>query len=412
MATTDKQSKISKINSNWATCINPLRGLTKPQIEQMLQNARQGNDVRLQIAFKEIERTMPIFGICIEKRLAGIINRKWAITRIDESDEAYEQVKAVQKVFDKCDSKNQDGLTNALRHLGLATFRGRSCVKPFFHGNDLVLKCLDNWNVLDINNHLYWNPNGNSEVDFENPKLAELSNSEVCVVRNELPIDIPGIQIYLRQLVGEEQWARAVEKYGVAQVLITAPEGTTESQLALWENRAFRIFEGGSGVLPSGSQVEAMTDARGQDPFSEYIRHQMEMISILAIGGSLNTIGGSTGLGSDLASQQNEQFQSLINQDCKKISNAISETIVIKVVKHLFGNVDCKVRFTFIEDQEYSANEYIDMAIKLNQLGMKVDVKKLKELTKLNFIQDVEEWSPNTNNTNDNDQEWTPNPSD
>ena len=135
----------------------------------------------------------------------------------------------------------------------------------------------------------------------------------------------------------------------------------------------------------------------------------MEMISILSVGGSLNTIGGSTGLGSDLASQQNEQFKSLINQDCKKISNAISETIVNKVVKHLFGNVDCKVRFTFIEDQEYSANEYIDMAIKLNQLGMKVDVKKLKELTKLNFIQDVEEWSPNTKNTNDNDQEWIPN---
>ena len=43
------------------------------------------------------------------------------------------------------------------------------------------------------------------------------------------------------------------------------------------------------------------------------------------------------------------------------------------------------------------------MAIKLNQLGMKVDVKKLKELTKLNFIQDVEEWSPDNKNINDND---------
>lgn len=45
----------------------------------MLHNARRGNDIKLQIAFKEIEKNMPIFGVCIEKRLAGIINRKWKI---------------------------------------------------------------------------------------------------------------------------------------------------------------------------------------------------------------------------------------------------------------------------------------------------------------------------------------------
>lgn len=210
----------------------------------------------------------------------------------------------------------------ALRHLGMASFRGRACVKPFFHDDDLILKPLENWNILERNNKLYWNPDIQLGAQFD--QMTELPENEVCWVKNDLAIDIPGIQIYLRQLVGEEQWARAVEKYGVAQILITAPEGTTDSGLPVWGERASRIFEGGSGVLPFGAKVDAMTDARGQDPFSAYIQHQMEMIAILAVGGALGTVGGSTGLGSDLAARQDEQFQSLINQDCKKISNAIS----------------------------------------------------------------------------------------
>lgn len=30
-----------------------------------------------------------------------------------------------------------------------------------------------------------------------------------------MPVDIPGLMVYLRQLVGEEQWARFVEKQGI-----------------------------------------------------------------------------------------------------------------------------------------------------------------------------------------------------
>lgn len=67
-----------------------------------------------------------------------------------------------------------------------------------------------------------------------------------------------------------------------------------------------QIYEGGSGVLPPGANVNEMTAARGQDPFSAFCQHQMEMISILATGGSLSTIGGSTGLGSNLADVQND----------------------------------------------------------------------------------------------------------
>ena len=101
------------------------------------------------------------------------------------------------------------------------------------------------------------------------------------------------------------------------------------------------------------------------------------------------TIGGSTGLGSDLARVQQESFNSLVNQDCKRIANAMTSSVISKCVKQLFGpSAQQRVRFTYVEDSEYTADNYLDMALKLRDLGVKIDSSKLKEMTKLQFIDD------------------------
>ena len=376
----------------WELCMTPLRGLTKPQIDSMLQQARCGNDARLQVAFQELERNMPIFGICIEKRLAGIVNRRWRVRATSDLPEARRQATEIQRMLERCDTRNVDGLTEALRHLGLAAFRGRSGIKPFFtESGELLLKKLDNWNLLEQDGRLYWCQDGSFPVGMRG--LPEVTN-EVCWVKSTNPVDIPGIQIYLRQLVGEEQWARFVEKSGIAQVILTAPDGTSDSQLGPWTERAMKIFEGGSGVLPPGSSVSELTAARGQDPFSSYVRHQMEMVCLIALGGSLNTIGGSTGLGSNLADVQDSAFQSLVNQDCRKISNAMSEIVVGRCAERLgYASVDC--RFEFVETDEFEAKDYVELAEKLHGMGVRIDGRRLKELTKLDFIDDSETtWTP------------------
>lgn len=295
-------------------------------------------------------------------------------------------------MLERCDTRNVDGLTEALRHLGLAAFRGRSGIKPFFtESGELLLKKLDNWNLLEQDGRLYWCVDGSFAIGMQG--LPEVTD-EVCWVKSTNPVDIPGIQIYLRQLVGEEQWARFVEKSGIAQVILTAPDGTSDSQLGPWTERAMKIFEGGSGVLPSGSSVQELTAARGQDPFSSYVRHQMEMVCLIALGGSLNTIGGSTGLGSNLADVQDNAFQSLVNQDCKKISNAMSETVVRRCAQQLgYSKVAC--RFEFVETDEFEAKDYIELAEKLHNMGVRIDASKLKQLTKLDFIDDGDTtWTP------------------
>ena len=58
-------NKLSKALNAWELSMNPLRSLTANQIEVLLEQSKNGNDVRLQTAFYQMERTMPIFSICI-----------------------------------------------------------------------------------------------------------------------------------------------------------------------------------------------------------------------------------------------------------------------------------------------------------------------------------------------------------
>ena len=393
-----------KITNAWDKMLSPLRGMTQNYIEQMFYNARQGNDTRLQYCYYEIEKITPIFNVCIEKRLAGVVNRQWDIVALDNSSEATKQAELIKKVFLESDTRNGDGLTDAIRHLCMSVFRGRSAVKPFFtDDNKLILKPLQNWNFLAYNNKLYWNPECETVSWLDSSTLpegvVELPEDEVCYILNERPIDMPGILIYLRQLVGEEQYARFTEKCGIPQVILTAPEGTPDDALELWNRRAQAIFEGGSGSLQAGSNVHLLTEGRGQNVFTDFIQHQMEQISILATGGTLLTMAGSTGLGSDLARVQQESFNSLINLDCKRISNAITNCIVRKCVQKFFNTDQLKIRFEFIEADETTSQEYLDLAEKCKALGIAIDVAELKKLTKLSFIKDTAEsgetiWSP------------------
>lgn len=145
-------------------------------------------------------------------------------------------------MFEKSDARNEDGLTEALKHLALASFKGRSAIKPFFdENNELILKKLYNWNVLYWNGKFYWNPKS-QEVgwfDADTPvDVIPLPNDEICYLIDDMPIDVPGLMIYLRQLVGEDQWARFVEKQGIPQVVIEAPDGTPDTELEMWNYRA------------------------------------------------------------------------------------------------------------------------------------------------------------------------------
>ena len=410
--------KTTKALNLWREFASPLRYLTKSGIQTMLEAAKSGNDTRLQIAFYEMERTMPIYGIVIQRRLAGIQNRKWDVVPLDESEEAIYQADTVREIFEKCDAKNIDGFSEAIRHLSLAAFRGRSAVKPFFEDGELTFKKIENWNLLEWNNELYWCPDGTEFLPMsidKNPlpdNVKKIGKHEVAWLKDERPIDIPGIEIYLRQVVGEDGWSRATEKYGVSQVIVTPPDGTPDSALPEWANRAVRIVEGGFGVMPPGAVVTELTEARGQDPFSEYVKHQTEQIVLLACGSTLGTLAGPTGLGSGLAESQENTFESLVDYDCKRIANAINDSAIIKIARaNCWEKTLCK--FDFIKESDNS-EEILDLAVKAKQLGLTINPEKLQKIApKLSFI-DIENAMPKDTEVEETktvkEEVWSPTP--
>lgn len=317
---------------------------------------------------------------------------------MDRNDEETPITEKVQDIMKECDENQQfDSIGAAIEHLMLYSFRGRSVIKPFYNDDGLVVKRLNNWNVMLRNQRFYWNPESSLYVADLN-QLAQIPQDEIVFCTTERPIDLPGMLIYLRQTVGETRWSQFVEREGIPQVLITAPEGTPDSALPIWTKRAQQIMNGGSGVLPPGSKVDQLTAARGQDPFSEFCRHQMEMVAILATGGSLNTIGGNTGLGSNLAEMQNEQFKKIVNRDVKNVEKAMTKIARFVARKEGLDAADVRFKFDREEDRSDKALEYAE---RLKRLGATVDVEKVKKYISMDLVaDDVQEnvWQPTENN--------------
>ena len=176
-------------------------------------------------------------------------------------------------------------------------------------------------------------------------------------------------------------------------MVITAPDGTPDSALPTWTFRAQQIMNGGSGVLPSGAKVDELTAARGQDPFSTFCQHQMEVIAILATGGTLNTIGGATGLGSNLADVQNEQFNKLVRKDIRKIEKAMTK--VVGVVARGLGLNPEGLRFNFVSDED-DTKEVLEVAEKMKGLGLTIDIEKMRKYIKYDIMSDAQKdlWTP------------------
>ncbi len=388
VAVVRSKSKAEKEAAAWIESINPLRGMNIARAQMIFDAARRGNDVRLQWVYTNMEQVDPTLLICAERRSGALIDLDWTIRpkaakRVRGFDEtlADEQVACLEAAFGDAEECN---LVPAIEHLSTAFFRGHAHVLPRFTPDGCSLKgfdCLDAWNVCRdlVTGQWHWNPTATEILDFGT--LPVIPPGELCTLVRPRHVDYPAMAIYLRSALGEKAWGQFLERYGVPPVIITMPPDIDPSRVEEYRQAAEKVADGGVGALPNGSAVTYATEARGTNPFKEFLEHQQQLVVLMATGGMLTSLTGATGIGQGASDAHEETWRMIVRRDAAAIATAINRGVTDAILDRCFPGKPHLAQFDFETEPAPGPDEVFDIAAKAVASGYRVTRDELEERT-------------------------------
>lgn len=363
----------------WLERVNPLQGLTIAQAKSIFDVARAHGSPLLQKIYEEIELTDPVLMTCVERRqsaLAGLGWRAVANASAADDDKAEEQRKALEDF-----ANGIENLDDAIEHLDLAFFRGYSVVQPIWE-NDAPkvhrVVLLNSWNFLrGDDGRLLWNPD--CTLDPNGCEEITADARTVQIVRRRA-IDWPALSIYIRKYVGERDWGRFLERYGIPPVDVVMAPNATDEDRDKYTACAEAAKNGCTVAYPAGTEISRAEGSRGQDPFTAFIEHQEKLIVLMATGGTLTSLAQAD-TGSLAGGAQMDVWEQIVQRDGVVISAALNRDLFIPFLKERFPGEPVMAHFEIGKEDEPSATEAADLAGKLKTAGWRVDQSQLEEQT-------------------------------
>ena len=382
------RSRADRAANAWLEGYNPLRGLTLRRAQMIFDAARRGNDVRLQWIYENIEQSDPTLMICAERRASALVDLDWTVrpkaagrTRGFDEALAAEQTAFLEHAYGDAEENN---LFPAIEHLSKAFFRGHAHARPLWSPDGLTLRGfepLNAWNLCRdlLTDRWHWNPSASETLDFAS--LQAIPPRELVTLVRPRHIDYPAMAIYLRNGLGEREWGRFLERYGIPPVIITMPDTIDPSQVDAFCARAVDLNNGASGALPSGSTVTYAQEARGVNPFKEFLEHQQQLVVLMATGGMLTSLTGATGIGQGASDAHEETWRTIVRRDAALIATALNRTVTDALLDRAFPGRPHLAAFDFETDPSPTPAEIFDIAAKAVAAGYRVTKEELEERT-------------------------------
>ena len=135
-----------------------------------------------------------------------------------------------------------------------------------------------------------------------------------------------------------------------------------------------------STTLPAGSQVNLASEARGTNPFLEFVTHQQKLIVLLATGGTLTSLAES-GTGTLAGNAQMDVWEQIVRRDAEIIGAAIHERVALPYLREHFPGRPVVAEFALGRDAEPTPEEMFDLAAKAVAAGYRMAQPDLEEAT-------------------------------
>jgi phage gp29-like protein len=351
--------------------------------------------VRLQWIYQNIEEADPTLMVCAERRGSALVDLDWTIRqrpagRVIGYDEvlAAEQAALLERAYGQAEDVN---LFPAIEHLSSAFFRGHAHLQPHYTADGLGLKgfdCLNAWNLSRevTSGRWYWNPEAKEVMDVAR-ECEEIPPGEVVHLVRSRHIDYPAMMIYLRSALGEKLWGQLLERYGIPPVIVVMPDTVDPNQVEQFAQSAQGIYEGSVGALPYGSSVHYASEARGVNPFKEFLSHQQELVVLMATGGMLTSLTGATGIGQGASDAHEKTWRTIVRRDAGLIATVLNRTVTDALLDRAFPGKPHLARFDFETRAAPTPAEVFDCAGKAVVAGYKVEKSELEERTGYRLIE-------------------------
>ena len=368
----------------WAETLNPLRGISERALQDIFDAARAGVYAQLAYIYQEIEAADPILLTVAERRESAAGAPDWKITtsnpeRTAGFDEALAQEQ--QDHLYKAYGRAGDSIGQLAEHLEGAFFRGFAHARPVLEAGAVAgFETFDAWNfALDKSTgQWWWNPDAST---IYNDNFTPIPDGELITLTRQRHINYPALAIYIRTALGDRRYGVFLERYGVPPVSVIMPEFANEEDKAAYMDAAHKFALGGSGALPYGSQVEYATGARGTNPFTEFLRHQHELIVIMATGGTLTTLASPTGIGGGASDVQDAAWRSITARDTRAAGRAINRTVTRRLLAARFPGRPPLAQFEFDPEPAPTAEQVFKDAAAARQGGYRIAQKDLEDAT-------------------------------
>nr|AIF26381.1 hypothetical protein [uncultured bacterium fosmid pJB16B1] len=390
----DFTSDEAKAAASWLQTVNPLRGMTATRMQQLYDASRAGDTVHLQWLYQEIEKIDPTLLICQQRRTGALAALDWNIktrnqkrTRGFDETLAQEQADCLELAFGDADQAN---FNDAVEHLARGFFRGFSHVLPRWSDDGLSLKgfdCLDQWNFVrdPLTGQWYWNPEAHAYTGYA--ECRPIPAGELVTFVAPYHIDYPAMTIYLRSAVGEQGWAKFVERFGIPPVILTMPQDIPSDQVESWRASAEKVAEGGSGAVPAGTTVNFCDGARGINPFKDFIHNQRELVVLMSTGGLLTSLTES-GSGTLAGGAHSDTWAEVRRMDSAKVGSVLNRTLADAILDRAFPGRPHLAYFSFDTEAVPSPGEVFDDAAKAKASGYLIDKADLEERTGYRLVKD------------------------
>ncbi|MGN0856231.1 MAG: hypothetical protein ACI4QJ_02395 [Candidatus Spyradenecus sp.] len=140
-------------------------------------------------------------------------------------------------------------------------------------------------------------------------------------------------------------------------------------------------------AAPFGSTVSYATEARGTNPFKEFLEHQQQLVVLMATGGMLTSLTGATGIGQGATQAHEETWRTIVRRDAVTIATLLNRTVTDALLDRAFPGRPHLAQFDFETEPKPSAGEVFDLAAKAVQAGYQLDKAELEERTGYRLIE-------------------------